>query len=134
MFDTEPVCRAVVAARGLAPEANILAVFRALQHAFYVEALDTTDGVVLAEVVARALKRQDIDIAAETILGKWSNAATVADTQADFTLVRSWNITSFPVLALRVGNELHALTTGYTSVEMLERRLAVLLEGVEALN
>ncbi|QUN32420.1 DsbA family protein (plasmid) [Cupriavidus sp. KK10] len=134
VYDTEPVCRAVVAARGLAPEANILAVFRALQHAFYVEALDTTDGVVLAEVVARALKRQDIDIAAETILGKWSNAATVADTQADFTLVRSWNITSFPVLALRVGNELHALTTGYTSVEMLERRLAVLLEGVEALN
>ncbi|KJK24426.1 thioredoxin [Burkholderiaceae bacterium 16] len=131
VYDTEPICRAIVAARSLAPEATILAVFRALQHAFYVEALDTTDGMVLADAVARALKRQGIGLAAEQILGKWSSAAIIAETQADFALARSWNISSFPVLALRVGNELHALTTGYTTVDMLERRLSVLLESAE---
>ena len=44
VYDTEPVCRAVVAARRLAPQSDLLAVFRALQHAFYAEGRDTTDG------------------------------------------------------------------------------------------
>ena len=43
VYDTEPICRAVVAARNIAPEAPLLDVFRALQHAFYVDGLDTTD-------------------------------------------------------------------------------------------
>lgn len=55
VYDTEPICRAVVAARILRPEANLLKVFRAFQHAFYVDALDTTDGVVLANVGISAL-------------------------------------------------------------------------------
>src|SRR4051812_16092040 len=36
VYDTEPICRAVVAARRLGPEAPLLDVFRALQRAFYV--------------------------------------------------------------------------------------------------
>nr|WP_315251522.1 hypothetical protein [uncultured Duganella sp.] len=55
VYDTEPVCRAVVTARKLAPAADQLVVFRALQHALYVDGLDTTDGRVLSSVVAAQL-------------------------------------------------------------------------------
>jgi putative protein-disulfide isomerase len=55
VYDTEPICRAVVTARRLAPEADLLAVFRALQRAFYVDGRDTTDGSVLASAGAAAL-------------------------------------------------------------------------------
>jgi len=55
VYDTEPVCRAVAAARIMVPEADLLKVFRAFQHAFYVDALDTTDGTVLANVGASTL-------------------------------------------------------------------------------
>lgn len=56
VYDTEPVCRAVVTARILRPQADLLKVFRAFQHAFYVDALNTTNGFVLAEVGSRAFK------------------------------------------------------------------------------
>jgi putative protein-disulfide isomerase len=68
VYNTEPICRAVVAARKLAPQADLLAVFRALQHAFYVDGLDTTNGRVLAEVVARQLQ---LDV--ETVLRTWED-------------------------------------------------------------
>ena len=69
IYDTEPICRAVVAARRLAPQADLLAVFRALQVAFYVDGLDTTDGRILATVVAAALRAQGLAIATDAAHG-----------------------------------------------------------------
>ncbi|CAG4921942.1 hypothetical protein R52603_05575 [Paraburkholderia saeva] len=48
VYDTEPVCRAVVAARIVAPACDPLKVFRAMQRVFYVDGLDTIDGKVLS--------------------------------------------------------------------------------------
>src|SRR5258708_38664478 len=49
VYDTEPVCRAVVTARLIEPSINLLKVLGAVQQAFYVDGLDTTDGAVLGE-------------------------------------------------------------------------------------
>lgn len=132
VYDTEPVCRAVVAARELAPEIDLLTVFRALQQAFYIDALDTTDGRVLAEVAAKVLTSLGVSVSADQFHARWQDSQVVAQTKKDFALARSWNINSFPALLLRVGDELHGITIGYMTADMLERRLMVLLEEVAA--
>ena len=37
VYDTEPICRAVVTARAFAPGQNLLPLFRTLQRAFYID-------------------------------------------------------------------------------------------------
>ncbi|MGT2433734.1 DsbA family protein [Cupriavidus basilensis] len=132
VYDTEPVCRAVVTARILAGQDNLLAVFDALQHAFYMDALDTTDGGVLAGIASQVLTRLGYGVDAAAFEAAWRAPATVAETQADFALARSWGVTSFPTLLLRVGRELHGITTGYASAGMIEHRLASVLEQMPA--
>lgn len=132
VYDTEPICREVVTARDLAPEADLLAVFRALQHAFHVDALDTTDGRVLAEAGSQTLTRLGFAVSADTFLARWQAPEIQAQAQADFALARSWNIRGFPALLLRAGNELQMIANGYSSAEMLEHRLHAVLEETAA--
>jgi putative protein-disulfide isomerase len=118
VYDTEPICRAVVTARKLAPAADLLAVFRALQQAFYVEGLDTTDGRVLSAVVAAQLQ---LDVGA--VLGMWQHADTIAQTRADFSRARALGVRSFPALLLDKGGEIVEVSGGYAKVEQLNHRL-----------
>ena len=55
VHDTDPICRVVVAARTLVPEAPLLDVLRDLRCALYIDGLDTTDPMTLARVTALAL-------------------------------------------------------------------------------
>lgn len=124
VYDTEPICRAVVAARILAPQADLLAVFRALQRAFYVSALDTTSGEVLAEVGATALTATGFAVDAETFLATWKAQATIDAARADFALARSMGVNSFPALFLENKGKLHRVGAGYAHVDVLEQELA----------
>ncbi|MRX08691.1 DsbA family protein [Pseudoduganella sp. FT25W] len=118
VYDTEPVCRAVVAARKLAPQADLLSVFRALQHAFYVDGLDTTDGRVLAGVLAVHLQMDT-----ETVLRMWQDADTIVQTKADFVRARALGVRSFPALLLETGDGVVEVSGGYAQVEQLHQRL-----------
>jgi putative protein-disulfide isomerase len=128
VYDTEPVCRAVVAARRLAPQADQLAVFRALQHAFYVDGRDTTDGAVLAEVAGAALALQGHAVTPAALRAEWDSAAAIAVTAAEFSYVRSLGIRSFPALLLDDDSGLYEISPGYASVAQLERQLQATLE------
>ena len=123
VYDTEPVCRAVVAARRLAPRADLLAVFRAFQHAFYAEGRDTTDGNVLAAIGAAELQRQGHDVSAAGFLYTWREPATIAETQADFTRTRKLGVSSFPSLLLDTGDGVREVSPGYAHAEQLDRLL-----------
>lgn len=118
VYDTEPVCRAVVTARKLAPAADQLAVFRALQHAFYVEGLDTTDGRVLSSVVAAQL---GLDV--ETVLRMWLDADTIAQTGADFASARALGVRSFPALLLETERGVVEVSGGYAQAAQLDQQL-----------
>jgi len=132
VYDTEPICRAVVAARRLAPQADLLAVFRALQHAFYVDGLDTTDGAVLAQVGAAILHASGQPVTAEQFLAEWQADATLAETQADFLQARRWGVRSFPALLIEIAGQLHAISPGYTSAATLEVNLQALQRQLAA--
>ncbi len=123
VYDTEPVCRAVVAARRLAPEADLLAVFRAFQHAFYAEGRDTTDGNELAAIGAAELQRQGHDVSAAGFLYTWREPATIAETHGHFTLARKLGVTSFPSLLLDTGDGVRQVSPGYAHTAQLHRLL-----------
>jgi putative protein-disulfide isomerase len=127
VYDTEPVCRAVVAARRLAPAADLLSVFRALQHAFYADGLDTTDGRVLSEVASAALRAAGHPADAAAFHASWAAAATIAETNADFRKARAMGVRSFPALLLDAGTDLVEVSPGYAKAPELEARLRSLL-------
>jgi putative protein-disulfide isomerase len=128
VYDTEPVCRAVVAARRLAPKADLLSVFRALQNAFYADGLDTTDGRVLTDIASAALSAAGHPVDAATFHASWAAAATIAETSADFRKARAMGVRSFPALLLDTGAGLVEVSPGYAHVAELETRLRTLLE------
>jgi putative protein-disulfide isomerase len=130
VYDTEPVCRAVVAARQLAPEADLLGVFRALQHAFYADGRDTTDGRVLSEVASAALRYAGHAVDAATFHAKWQGTATIAATNADFVKARAMGVRSFPALMLDTGSGLFDVSPGYAHASTLDTRLRTLLGHV----
>lgn len=127
VYDTEPVCRAVVAARVLQPEAEILKVFRAFQHAFYVDALDTTDGAVLADVGSRALTQLGHPVSAEEFLSTWNKRGTIEETAADFAASRAMGVLSFPALFIKEGDTLRMVGQGYAPVDELEAHLSAMV-------
>lgn len=127
VYDTEPVCRAVVAARKLAPDADLLGVFRTLQKAFYVDGLDTTDGHVLADVASAALHAAGHAIDAAAFHATWQAAATIAETQADFRKARTMGVRSFPALLLETSKGMVEVSPGYAHAPVIEARLRALL-------
>lgn len=127
IYDTEPICRAFVAARTVAPEVDLLAVFRALQRGFYVDAVDTTDGEVLSLLAADALTEAGhaIDAAAFHVL--WKSADVIAATAADFVRARGLGVNSFPALLLEKEGRVQPVSGGYASVDELDRSLRQLI-------
>lgn len=129
VYDTEPICRAVVAARIIAPDADLLAVFRALQDGFYVEAVDTTDGQVLARLASDALRLQGYSFDASAFHKVWQADSTIALAQKDFARSRALGIRSFPALLLEINGEIRSISPGYAHVEELEQHLQSTLQA-----
>jgi putative protein-disulfide isomerase len=132
VYDTEPICRAVVTARHVAPEADQLAVFRALQRAFYVDGLDTTDATVLAQAAVAELAQQGRKVDAAVFLATWSDANTIAVTHAEFAQVQAMGIRSFPALLLEADGRLIEVSPGYAHADQLERRLDTVLQSLQS--
>jgi putative protein-disulfide isomerase len=124
IYDTEPACRAIVAARTLAddlPPRAILDVFHAIQHAFYAQGQDVTDLHLLAQVATGALNQaaQMSSFDVESFYETLTSPMTMSETRADFEQVQRWGITGFPALLLVRPDGLHMLTSGYTKTEQL---------------
>lgn len=124
IYDTEPACRAVVAARTLVDEvssAAVLNVFHAIQHAFYAEGKDVTDIGVLSEIAVTALNAvegadsYDAISFHETML----SPMTMSDARQDFEQSQRWGIRGFPALLLVHQDALHMIASGYTTRDEL---------------
>lgn len=127
VYDTEPACRAVVAARTLAPTAA-LPVFHAIQNAFYAQGLDVTQGDVLAATASAALKEAGVTVDAATFLDHWNSEATITATNEDFVQTQHWGVTGFPTLVLERDGQLDLVTSGYTTMPALVELLQQLVD------
>lgn len=125
IYDTEPVCRAVVTAKILAddmPSLAILDVFQALQHAFYAEAQDVIDEKVLAKIASQALNAFDDSDSfdSESFYEVLTAPPTRDETRQHFEQVQRWGVRGYPVLLAVKNDGLHMLTSGYTKLENLQ--------------
>lgn len=128
VYDTEPICRAFVAARTLAPNADLLSVFRALQRGFYIDALDTTDGHTLSLLAAQALGAVGHAVEASAFHQVWMSAEIIAATQADFAEAKFFRVQSFPALLLERNEGVALVSGGYANVAELDKALLHLMQ------
>ena len=106
-YDTEPACRAVVAARRIDADFAHPMLDR-LHRAFYAENKDTTDPEVLADLAHEiGIPRGDFQIA-------HSDARSKQETLAEFHYAQRSQITGFPTLiGVADGTQPVALTMGF---------------------
>jgi putative protein-disulfide isomerase len=123
VYDTEPVCRAVVAARRIAGEAGLLSVFRALQNGFYAHGRDTTDGHVLSDIAVKVLDEMGIQVGVDEFYALWAAAETKEETRRDFARARALGVASFPTLLVEGKGQTVCVHEGYAGVDQLEQRL-----------
>ena len=121
VYDCEPACRAVVAARSLEPECA-WALLKLIQQAFYVQGLDVTQTALLVELAEQAGVPR-IEFAAA-----FDSLEQHAATAADFTWVQDLGIAGFPTLLAERNGQLALLTNGYQPLEPLSDLLGRWLE------
>ena len=121
VYDTEPACRALVVARGLAAD-SVWPVVKGIQQAFYAGGRDVTQAGVLVEIAEKAgLPR--IEFAAA-----FDSAAALTSTRADFEWVQNLGIAGFPTVLAERNGQLALLTNGYQALDQLAPLLARWLE------
>ena len=122
VYDTEPPCRAVVAARMIRPE-RALPFLSHLHGAFYRDRRDVTDTETLCDLAA------DFGFDRGEFARQLDDAATRQMTHRDFTLSRELGISGYPTLVGHDGENLTAITVGYRPWEQIERGIESWLAG-----
>lgn len=119
-YNTEPSCRAVVAARSL-DETVEARFFELTQYRFYVLNEDPKE-VEFYRPICREL---GLDF--ERFAEAFASEDIKRQTQADFALNRQWGVTGYPTVVLRTGNQLHAVARGYAEFEEMWGRVTGVL-------
>lgn len=113
VYDTEPACRALVAARTV--DANLaLRVYEGLQSGFYAEGLNMTDPDVLADIAQRA----GMDKA--RFRAQFDHAQSRSDVAYDFTRTRAFGVSGFPSVLCADNGQYGFLSLGYRPFSALE--------------
>jgi len=117
VYDTEPACRAVVAARTF--DADLAwRLAGSIQHAFYVEGRNVTLPQTLVEVAEEA------GIPRIEFADRFDAQAVRDATVADFDWSRNLGIAGFPTLLAEHAGQWALLTNGYQPLEALAPLLA----------
>jgi putative protein-disulfide isomerase len=124
IYDTEPACRAVVTIRTHAAE-HTLAMYHAIQHAFYAMGRDITQTSVLAHVWQELVDSKilgGVDFSRDALIEAFESDRIKTQTRNDFAMVQQWGIRGFPALIAVVNGEAQLVANGYMEAdEMLQR-------------
>lgn len=121
VYDCEPACRALVAARTLAPE-RVWPLARLIHEAFYLQGRDVTQARVLLELAEAA------GLARHEFAAAFDSAEQRAATREDFAWAERLGIAGFPTLLAQRNGMLSLLTNGYQPLERLSPLLGRWLE------
>lgn len=127
IYNTEPACRAVVTARKLAPSST-LAMFQAIQHAFYASGMDVTRIDVLSEIGASVLTKMGVPTDAAAFEAVLTSEETIMATHDDFALTQKWGINGFPTLVLERDGKLDLVTSGYVEMPLLVEHMQAIID------
>ena len=121
VYDTEPACRAVVAARNLDP-ASAAPLAALIQHAFYAQGCDVTGAAELVRLAEQA------GIPRIEFAEAFDSEAQAQATAADFSWVQDLGIAGFPTMLAERDGQLALLTNGYQPLGALAPLLERWLE------
>ena len=111
-YDTEPACRAVVAAREMKPEIE-QRFFELVQHHFYVKNQDPA-AVTFYQPICETL---GLDF--DEFSSLFQSEAMKKATAADFQLNRQWGVRGYPTVLLRKDQQLYVIARGYAEFDQL---------------
>lgn len=121
VYDTEPACRAVVAARLLQPELA-LPCFLAVQDAFYRDGRDITSGPILAEVAG------EVGLDRQAFAAEFDSDIARQATRHNFLTAQNMGVRAFPSLLLHRDAAFWWVCRGYAEagplLAAIERGLA----------
>ncbi|MCG6542396.1 DsbA family protein [Pseudomonas sp. KSR10] len=117
VYDTEPACRALVAARSLDPQL-VWPLVGLIQRAFYVDGRNVTMPPELVDL-AEAAGIPRIEFA-----DRFDSQAVRDATAADFDWARNLGIAGFPTLLAEHNGQLALLTNGFQPLDVLSPLLA----------
>lgn len=123
VYDTEPACRAVVTVREHAPQLA-LAMYHAIQQAFYADGRDTTKAAVLGEIWDEVHGRTKEAWGHINFLRDFESADMRQRTRDDFAQAQRWGVRGFPTLLAVANGQAQILSNGYAEAGMLGERLA----------
>lgn len=116
-YDTEPACRAVVAARPLLGGSE-LGFFEAIQRRFYADNEDPKEPSFYAPLCTR------FGIDHEKFVERFTSEAAKSATLAEFRLNRSWGVTGYPTVLVRQQDRLLPIATGFSTFAAMQAKIA----------
>jgi len=123
IYDTEPACRAVVTVREHAPHLA-LAMYHAIQQAFYAAGRDVTKAAVLGEIWDEVHGRTKEAWGHINFLRDFESEAMRLRTRDDFAQAGRFGVQGFPALLAMADGRTQVLAHGYADVDVLAERLA----------
>lgn len=115
-YDTEPACRAVVAARPLIAGSE-LPFFAAVQRRFYVDNEDPKRLGFYREVCA------GLDLDFDLFAHRFEDDDVKRQTLEEFQLNRSWGVSGYPTILAQIDGRRTPVATGFATFEQLRERL-----------
>ena len=115
-YDTEPSCRAVVAARPLVKERE-MEFFEAVQHKFYVESQDPGQVSFYAGIC------DQFDLNYGVFLDRFESDVVRQETIDEFNLNRSWGVQGYPSVLLLHNDQLHKIAYGYSTFDQMKEQM-----------
>jgi len=113
VYDTEPACRALVAARELDAE-RVWPLLTLIQRSFYEQGVDVTRAPQLVELA------EQVGFDRERFAQHFASHDVRAATAADFSWVQDLGIAGFPTLLAERNGQLALLTNGYQPLDRLQ--------------
>ncbi|NRA89442.1 MAG: DsbA family protein, partial [Rhizobiales bacterium] len=125
-YDTEPACRAVVAAKNISmnldlPNQTILQFYVAIQRKFYVDNQDPKQVDFYKSICA------DTQINFDDFKNAFLSDEIKQQTAAEFNVIRNWGGNGYPTLLVSDGKTLELVSSGYQKSEILIQALDKLL-------
>ena len=114
VYDTEPACRAVVAARKIDP-AKAMPLLKRAHKAFYAENADVTDRAVLCALA------EEVGLDRTEFEAVYDAEETVEETRKDFAIAYHSGVTGFPTLIVGSDKDGYAaVTRGFQPGDRIE--------------
>lgn len=115
-YDTEPSCRAVVAARPMVGDQE-MEFFEAIQRKFYVDSQDPSRTAFYASIC------DEFDINFGDFVQRFESPEVNKETNDEFNLNRSWGVRGYPSVIFLYHDQLYQIANGYSDFDQMKERI-----------